>query len=169
MVEEFSENGSNWKFQEISEMYLTVVKYRPQRPSSFIELPEEIKNKNAVINVKNDDQLCFLYAVLTYLLRGQGKDVWHLEQVNTYTSDISKLNVENLSFPMSIDDIPKFQKMNPSLPPINVYALEKNLIVPVFISTKTLEKKELFDYDKSFINLLILEDDQNNSHYCYIR
>ena len=152
-------------------MYLTVVKYTPQRPSSFIELPEEIKNKCAVINVQNDDQLCFLYSICTYLLKGGG--INHLEKKSSYTADVlKKLNTKGLSFPMSIHDIPKFQKMNPSLPPINVYAMEKNVIVPVYISDqseKILKKKGLIDLDESLINLLILEDDQNNSHYCYIR
>ena len=97
-MEKFSENGSNWKFQEISDMYLTVVKYTPQRPSSFIELPEEIKNKCAVINVQNDDQLCFLYSICTYLLKGGG--INHLERKSSYTADIlKKLNTKGLSFP----------------------------------------------------------------------
>ena len=48
----------------------------------------------------------------------------------------------------------------------------KNVIVPVYISEKSekiFKKQGLIDLDESLINLLILEDDQNNSHYCYIR
>ena len=34
---------------------------------SYIPLPEFIRNKNAVVNLKNKDQKCFLWCVLRYL------------------------------------------------------------------------------------------------------
>ena len=37
------------------------------RGSSFIDLPPFIKNKKACINVKNDDDQCFRWAILSAL------------------------------------------------------------------------------------------------------
>ena len=35
----------------------------PQRGAGYIDLPANIKNKRAVINVKNKDNRCFEYAI----------------------------------------------------------------------------------------------------------
>lgn len=145
------------------------MKYNPQRPASYIELPEKIKNKTAVINVKNNDNFCFLYSIGSHLkiMEGEKKN---LSNVNIYNDILGKFNIKDLNFPLSIDAIRNFQKQNPSLPPINVYGLINNdSIVPVYISEKLKKQEGTFDMDKDFINLLILEDDSNNSHYCYIR
>ena len=47
-------------------MNLNVVRYNPLRASSYIDLPESIKNKQACVNVQNnDDDKCFVWAVLS--------------------------------------------------------------------------------------------------------
>ena len=39
----------------------------PQRGAGYIDLPANIRNKRAVINVKNKDNRCFEYAILSAL------------------------------------------------------------------------------------------------------
>ena len=35
--------------------------------SSYLELPEKYKNDESIVNIKNDDQFCFLWCILVYL------------------------------------------------------------------------------------------------------
>ncbi|KAE9523040.1 hypothetical protein AGLY_016671 [Aphis glycines] len=48
---------------KVNIMFLAIFK----RGSSYIPLPENIKNKHAIINVKNEDDKCFLWAILSAL------------------------------------------------------------------------------------------------------
>lgn len=65
---QFQKLGSNWVIDQIETLDLNVVVYKPLEGSSYIELPPYIKNKKAVINIKNEDNLCFAYSVLTRIL-----------------------------------------------------------------------------------------------------
>lgn len=56
-LEDFEINGSNWSLAQIIELVIHNNKYSPIRGSSYMELPEFIKSKHAVINIKNDDSV----------------------------------------------------------------------------------------------------------------
>jgi hypothetical protein len=46
---------------------ISSTKYSPITGKSYCALPDLIKNKKAIINIKNEDNYCFLYSVLCYL------------------------------------------------------------------------------------------------------
>ena len=48
----------------MSTLEVHLAKYKPLKGSSYIELPDALKAKGAVINVKNTDEQCFKWAVL---------------------------------------------------------------------------------------------------------
>ena len=52
--------GTGWHFHSVINLELHTAEWAPLRGSSYIELPKELKNKNAIINMKNDDNKCFL-------------------------------------------------------------------------------------------------------------
>ena len=66
-VEEFTANGSGWYFKEVVKLEIKSVKFNPTKGSSYIDLPKRIKDKKAIINVKNKDGKCFLWCILRYL------------------------------------------------------------------------------------------------------
>ena len=51
--------GSGWRFHSIIRLELHVVSYNPLRGETWIALPKELANKNAIINPKNEDNKCF--------------------------------------------------------------------------------------------------------------
>lgn len=53
---EFDEEGSNWGLISINSLELGINKYLPLRGSKYVELPKEIKSRNAIINVQNTDE-----------------------------------------------------------------------------------------------------------------
>ena len=59
--------GSGFVFQEIEEVILEIYKVKDIQASSYIELPPKYKNSQSIMNIKNDDQFCFLWCILAYL------------------------------------------------------------------------------------------------------
>ena len=56
--------GSGWRFHSIIRLELHVVSYNPLRGETWIALPKELANKGAIINLKNEDNKCFMWSVL---------------------------------------------------------------------------------------------------------
>jgi hypothetical protein len=63
--DEYIGKESGLTLECIDELLLGVYKYTPMSGSSYIKLPDDIKNKKAVINSQNTDQQCFKFAILT--------------------------------------------------------------------------------------------------------
>ena len=60
--------GSGWIVELIKSQYINLSTYSPLPGSSYIKLPFELKNpKKGVINIKNNDQKCFLWCMLRYI------------------------------------------------------------------------------------------------------
>ena len=53
--------GSCWIVELIKSQYINISTYRPLSGSSYIKLPAELKSpKKGLINIKNNNQKCFL-------------------------------------------------------------------------------------------------------------
>ena len=55
----FIATESECRFHSIIKLELHTVRYNPLRGETHIPLPEELKNKNDIINMKNKDNKCF--------------------------------------------------------------------------------------------------------------
>ena len=58
-----NKGGSNFIFKQTLSLEIHTVQYEPLGGSSYIELPESLANKKAIINLKNTDNKCFMWAV----------------------------------------------------------------------------------------------------------
>ena len=48
--------GSGWTVESVDNQYINIVRYEPLKGSSYIDLPQELKNsKKELINIKNKD------------------------------------------------------------------------------------------------------------------
>ena len=66
-LDKFHEMGSGWRLEKILEIKLNLARYQPIRGgSSFADTPAGLRGKQAIVNVQNDDQSCFLYSVLAH-------------------------------------------------------------------------------------------------------
>ena len=52
--------GSGFVLNGIVNVILEIYKVNDIQASSWVELPEKHKNNKSIINIKNDDQFCFL-------------------------------------------------------------------------------------------------------------
>ena len=60
--------GSGWIIEEIGNQYLNVSAYSPLIGSTYIKLPNELKDsRKGLINIQNDDNKCFLCCHVRYL------------------------------------------------------------------------------------------------------
>ena len=54
-IDKWIENGSNRHINHITRFYVDVAAYQPMRGKSYLDLPNNLKKKKAIINVKNED------------------------------------------------------------------------------------------------------------------
>ena len=156
--------GSGWVFVEVENLTLHTDIWDPIKGSSYIDLPKELKNKNAIINMKNEDNnKCFLWCVLRALNPSKDKHPSRIDK--DLKSKENTLNMEGIAYPVDLKDIKRFEKQNPEIS-ISVLGYSKDeRIYPLRISKFTKMKKE--DERKHNIVLLLIKN-RDNSHYCLI-
>jgi len=154
---QFISKKSGWSLKSIDCLQLRINKVNPLKGgSTYLDLPSHIKKKKAVINIKNNDNECFKYSILTKYNNRLNKSKFNKKYFDMLETK-SGLNFKCIDFPTPITQIKKFEKINNVS--INIYSLDdKNLIFPLHITN--IEKKNHFD--------LFLFDNNNTSHYCYI-
>lgn len=66
-IEESKLRGSGFTLHKTIELNIQIGSFEPLAGSSYIKLPKFLSNKKAIINVQNNDQMCFQYAILSAL------------------------------------------------------------------------------------------------------
>ena len=150
--------GSGWAVTRVLCLYVNIAKYTPLKGSSYIDLPDYLKNKKAIVNVKNQDNKCLEWALLSSLYPTHDNP----QRVTKYKDHEKELNFADIEFPVTLKDIPKVEKQN-SLA-INVFGYSESAgIHPLYLSK---------DHTRDPINLLLItkvEDGKTKSHYCWIK
>ena len=59
----FQKEGSGWVLDEILHLDLSIAQYTV-KGSSYIPLPSKLKEKKAIMNIKNSNNKCFMWSVL---------------------------------------------------------------------------------------------------------
>ena len=149
-IDAWINRGPGWIIESIESQYTNISTYRPLAGNSYIDLPIELKHpKKGLINIKNNDQKCFLWC-----------HVRHINTLKEHPKRIKKidkkiacsLNYDEIKFPVEEKDFKKIEVQNNIC--INVFGYENQLVFPIYISDQTF---------KSSIDLLLLIDD-NKSH-----
>lgn len=107
---DFKTKGSGCSLQSIDGLELRINRINPLSGSTYIPLPTCIAEKKAVINVKNNDQPSFKYAILTKYNNRRIKYIFvksHLKDLKTK----SKLNFRCIDFPTPVNQIKKICKV----------------------------------------------------------
>ena len=78
---------------------MNISAYSPLVESTYIELPDEIKNsKKGLINIKNDDNKCFFWCHVRHLNLVERNP----QRINKEDKEVvSKLNYKGIIFPVS--------------------------------------------------------------------
>jgi hypothetical protein len=181
-IDDIEHRASNWIFVKVIELQVNVDRYNPIRGSSYIELHQAIKAKQAIINIKNRDDKCFYYSIAAHDVKG----VINPDRVSHYKKEIEKYDTGDFKLPMKISDIPKFEKKFNKV--INVYIHEPVeerktegkdnhtgtavQFHPLYISENYYDAEKA-TVAENFINLLLIQEENEDgdvkTHYTYIK
>ena len=153
-IQNFNNRGSGWQFDRVEHLDININPYNPLSASSYIPLPGKLAEKNAIINVQNEnDNECFKWAVTSAVFPAKE----HGERLSKQMrKDSKKFDWTGIEFPVSEEFVDKFEKQNPYA--INVFGYEK-VVYPLRISKKK---------DEQVINLLLIANEETN-HFCWIK
>ncbi|KAL6416396.1 hypothetical protein ACFW04_013512 [Cataglyphis niger] len=145
-LEEFQERDSGWALSRILNLTVNVNRYNPMRAGCYVEVPRRIKLKRAVINVRSADDACFAWSVVAALYP-VGKNA---ERSSRYPHYTAVLNLEGVEFPMNLNGIAKFERLNDIS--INVYAVR--------------DKRDERDKRGDVVPLRLADSKRERSIYC---
>ena len=113
----FQRQGSNWRFRSVLSLDLHTVKFELLGGSSYIPLPTFLAAKEAIINLRNEDDECFKLGDHTGIKSSRKNS----ERIDRKLQETSKtLNWKELKFPVNLSDINKFENHNSSIS-VNVF------------------------------------------------
>ena len=93
-IDDFQQMGSGWVVTFVRRLDVHVSKYQPLRGSTFITLPNYIKNKRCVLNIQNNDNKCFVWSILAALYPvAHGK---HPHRTTKYTDYLHQNQVAHM-------------------------------------------------------------------------
>ena len=93
-VDKFTNDGSGWILDSVMSLSVNIAKYAPLKGSSYVELPKYLTDKKAIINVKNKDNKCLKWALLSCLHPAKKNP----QRVNKYIQ-FKELNLTGVEFP----------------------------------------------------------------------
>lgn len=193
-IDEVLIQGSGFTLSSIKEIIVQVNQYQPISGSSYIPLPKYLANKKAIIIVKNNDEQCFKWSVLSALYAAYVKK--DPQRVAKYRPFEHTLDWSDVTFPMEIRKIKYFERRNNIS--INVYHFhfKDKRIYPLRLTEKVLpthihllllknpEKSDGTDYigeesineeelfnESTYVNGELNEilSNSNKTHYCWIK
>ena len=86
LIEEYEGNGSGLVNGGIQKMIINTYKTHDIQASSYIPLPKKYHDSKSIINIKNEDNYCFIYSVLAYFIKPE----YHRERPSWYTPHFNK-------------------------------------------------------------------------------
>ena len=107
----FMQAGSGWTLEENNALVLEMVDYQPIGASSYIELPKDVYDTKSIVNVKNEDQQCFMWSILAALHPAD----YNPQRITHYQPFEEELNFNGIDFPVTVDQISKFEKLNSNI------------------------------------------------------
>ena len=154
-ISQWISEGSGWTIQSVDSHYLNIVKYKPLKGSSYIQLPYELRNSaKGLINMKNEDNECFRWCHIRHL-NPQEKYPQRIKK--TDKQYVEKLDYSNIEFPVSKKQYHRIEKQNKIN--INVFCYEGKEPYPIYVS------KEKYE---DHMELLLVTKDENK-HYVLIK
>ena len=149
--------GSGWQFEKVEQLVLHTTRWDPLNAGSYIELPPALKNKKAIINMKNEDDECFKWCVLR-ALNPKDKNPDRIDK--DLKSKAETLNMQGIRYPVNFRDIDRFEQQNPEIS-ITVLGYNKNeRVFPLKVSNYTGCEHDI---------ILLLIKDGEKSHYCLVK
>ncbi len=164
-IEEFEGRESGLIFNYIEKIHIKFYKTRSLSGGTYVRLPFESKS---VLNIQNKDNKCFLWSILAKLHPAESDKC----EVRSYRRYENELNLSRITFPVKLNDIPKFEVDNNLK--INVFELVGTNLNPLYIGSNDDETSlqrviDLLYYKEHFVLIKKLHtfgrNNQTNRNY----
>ena len=128
-IDNWINEGSGWIIELIESRHINISTYRPLSGSSYIKLPAELRSsKKGLINIKNDDQKCFLLCHIRHI----NPVKIHQERITQNNKKLADdLHYDRVGFPVREKDFSKIEIKNNIY--INVFCYENKLVFPFYV------------------------------------
>ena len=129
-IDNWINEGSGWIVELIESQYINISTYRSLSGSSYVKLAAELRSpKRGLINIKNNDQKCFLWCYIRHI----NPVKIHPERIRQIDKGlVNDLDYNRIEFPVREKDLSKIKTKNNIC--INVYCYENKLTFPIYIS-----------------------------------
>ena len=180
-IEDFTENGSGWTLSEVFYFDLNFVSITNIRGGCSLSLDKSNqKTSRGLLNIQNKDNFCLIYCIIA---KFHSKAVPCTDRVKpeSYHNFFKDFDLENISFPISVDEISKLEKNNSHLNfkvnvfmeiekeviPLRFYDLEKNELLPRIV-VNVLLKECVSNDGKVLFHYILIEDESKFFASVYI-
>ena len=109
-LEELSMKGSGFIVSRFIDFCTYVNKFEPPSAGKYFPLPKKIADKKAIISVRNPDEFCFKYAMLSKFIKNNPS----IFKPRVYKKLDKKYKWTNVNFPADLKDIKTFLRNNPN-------------------------------------------------------
>ena len=111
-MEDFTENGSGWTLSEIDCVDLNFTAINSIRGGCYHNL--KTKHRRGLLTLKNKDEFCLIYCIIARF-HSKAIPLAVRENPESYLPFFKNFNLENISFPISIEDIGVLESQNKHL------------------------------------------------------
>lgn len=111
-VDAFTCRGSGFVMTRVRKLTGVFVPFLPLGGSSYVPTPPSLYARRAIINVKNyEDRKCFKYAIISAMFPANK----HSDLLSSYVQHLNAIDCSDLSFPVTPNQIPVFERNNPTI------------------------------------------------------
>ena len=173
-IDEFIQNGSGWIFNEYLDADITFMRFIALIGCAKIKIPRYLIRKQTLINVNNNDEKCFKWAILSSLHPAK-KDPQRVTKYQPYEHELDDSDLQYPVDPMAYKEL-------------NVFSQKNNVSFTIILCREkkhfTSEEEVVKDGDdvelailhcsevvieNNHVFLMFITDDEGNSHYCWIK
>ena len=127
----FIRDKSGLMLAEVYSITFKISRFNPLEGSGYQKLPKFQANKNAIVNVQNNDERCFGYSVLAALLPNRNA----YRPAHYSEADFAEHGLDAIEYPVSPTDLPRIeQQLNISINVIGFYDSDGKERYPLYCS-----------------------------------
>ena len=155
--------GSGWFLKEVIQLRLSMYVYNPIGGADTDQVKEILARKKSILNITGCRNKCFLYCILAKLHRFKKA----VNRATTYAPYLNELDTSNITFPVKLSQINKFEKKNNIR--INVFGMFRSQVgsfqpYPMYISNNSSLSQDTTSRGQVHVDLLLYDN-----HYYLIR
>ena len=160
--------GSGWVLLSIDSIFMRFAELKVSAGSSYKPLPADVKNRKAILNMKNNDNECFKWAV-TRALNPVKRDGERVTKI--LHNQAEQFDWMGVKFPASFKDIDVFENLNKISIKVVGWDEETNEVEHLRLpQVKYNKTATLFLHDEHYsvvVNMSRLASKDNNCHTLY--